>query len=111
LVKLIVAIVHAEDSRKLLDALMAGGYHATKINSSGGFLLRGNTTLLIGVEDDQVQEVFGVLRQHCLPRREFVAPVTPLSEAAEARGWKRAVQVPVGGTTAFVLDIVDTLQL
>lgn len=109
--KLIVAIVHAEDSRKLLDALMAEGFHATKVNSSGGFLVRSNAALLIGVEDEQVQGVFGVLRKHCHPRREFVAPVSPLSEAAEARGWKRAVQVEVGGTTAFVLDVVAALQL
>jgi uncharacterized protein YaaQ len=110
-VKLIVAIVHAEDARKLLDALMAEGFHATRINSSGGFLARSNATLLIGVEDEQVPDVFGVLRRHCHPRREFVAPVSPLSDAAEARGWKRAVQVQLGGTTAFVLDIVATLQL
>lgn len=109
--KLVVAIVHAEDSRKLLDALMVGGFHATKINSSGGFLARSNTTLLIGVEDAQVQDLFHILREQCHPRREFVAPVAPLSEAAEARGWKRAVQVPVGGMTAFVLDVVETVQL
>ena len=109
--KLIVAIVQAEDSRKLLDALMAEGFHATKVNSSGGFLVRSSAALLIGVEDEQVQGVFGVLRKHCHPRREFVAPSPPLSEAAEARGWKRAVQVEVSGTTAFVLDVVATLQL
>jgi uncharacterized protein YaaQ len=103
--KLIMAIVQALDARVLMDALMASGYRATKIGSTGGFLVRGNVTVLVGVEDDKVNGVLEILRQHCHSRREFVSPVVPISDSATARGWAQPVQVEVGGTTVFVLDV------
>jgi uncharacterized protein YaaQ len=103
--KLIMAIVQALDARVLMDALMAAGYRATKIGSTGGFLVRGNSTVLVGVEDDKVSAVLDILRKHCHSRREFVSPVVPISDSAAARGWSQPVQVDVGGTTVFVLDV------
>jgi uncharacterized protein YaaQ len=103
--KLIMAIVQALDARVLMDALMADGYRATKIGSTGGFLVRGNVTVLVGVEDDKVNGVLDILRKHCHSRREFVSPVVPISDSAAARGWAQPVQVEVGGTTVFVLDV------
>jgi len=103
--KLVVAIVQAVDARGLLDALMAEGYRATKISTTGGFLVRGNATILMGVPDDQVDAVLAILRKHCHARRELVSPVVPLSETAAARRWVQPVQVEVGGTTVFVLDV------
>lgn len=103
--KLIMAIVQAVDARALMDALMAEGYRATKISSTGGFLVRGNVTLLVGADDEKVDTVLAILRQHCHSRREFVSPVVPISDSATARGWTQPVQVEVGGTTVFVLDV------
>ena len=48
--KLIMAIVQDVDSRGVLDALVAEGYRATKVSTTGGFLVRGNATILIGLE-------------------------------------------------------------
>ena len=109
--KLIMAIVQAMDARGLLDALMAEGYRATKISSAGGFLVRGNVTILIGVQDERVDAVLAILREHCHARRELVSPVVPLSEAATARHWEQPVQVEVGGTTVFVLNVERFEQL
>lgn len=103
--KLIVAIVQAADARGLLNALVAEGHRATKIGSTGGFLSRGNVTLLVGVDDEQVDGVLDILRRHCHRRREVVSPVVPVSNAATARGRPQPVQVEVGGTTVFVLDV------
>lgn len=103
--KLIMAIVQSADAKGLLDTLMAEGFRATKISSTGGFLVRGNTTILIGVEDNKVDAVLSILRKCCRPRREFVSPVVPLSDVATARGWTMPVQVEVGGATAFVLHV------
>lgn len=100
-----MAIVQAVDARVLLDSLMTAGYRATKIGSTGGFLVRGNVTVLVGVEDDKVNGVLDILRKHCHSRREFVSPVVPISDSATARGWSQPVQVEVGGTTVFVLDV------
>jgi uncharacterized protein YaaQ len=109
--ELILAIVQDVDSRGVLDALMAAGYRATKISSSGGFLVRGNATILIGVRTEQVDDVLSILREHCHARREFVSPAMPLSEAAAARHWVQPLEVEVGGATVFVLDVKRFEQL
>lgn len=109
--KLIVAIVQDVDSRGLLDALMAEGYRATKISTTGGFLVRGNATILIGIQDDRVEDVLAILRKHCHARREFVSPIMPLSEAAAARQWVQPLEVEVGGATVFVLHVERFEQL
>ena len=103
--KLLVAIVQDVDTRNALDALVAAGYRATKISSTGGFLVRGNATILIGVQDEQMTQVLDILRQHCHARREFVSTVMPLSEAASARHWMQPLEVEVGGATVFVLGV------
>ena len=109
--KLIMAVVQDVDSRGLLDALMAEGYRATKISTTGGFLVRGNATILTGVQDEQVDAVLVILRRHCHARREFVSPVMPLSEAAAVRHWVQPLEVEVGGATVFVLNVERFEQL
>ena len=52
--KLIFAIVHDEDSPRLMAELNRAGFRVTKLNSTGGFLRSGNTTLMIVVDDDQL---------------------------------------------------------
>ena len=50
--KLIIAIVQDEDASRLISSLMNEGYSATKLATTGGFLRSGNTTLLLGVDDN-----------------------------------------------------------
>lgn len=109
--KLIMAIVQDQDSRAVLDALIADNYRATRVSTTGGFLVRGNSTILIGVQDEQVERVLDILRKHCHARREFVSPVLPLSEAAAARHWVQPLEVEVGGATIFVLNVERFEQL
>jgi uncharacterized protein YaaQ len=63
--KLIVAIVQDRDAGKAIDALVQRGHGATRINTVGGFLRRGNATILSGVEDGEVDEVLLILRESC----------------------------------------------
>ena len=51
--KLVFAIVHDEDSNKVIKELNSKGFSVTKLCSSGGFLRAGNTTLLTGVEESK----------------------------------------------------------
>ena len=53
--KLIIAIVQDEDAPGLIEDLTEEEYRVTKLASTGGFLKSGNTTLLRGVEDEQVE--------------------------------------------------------
>ncbi|MCC7361597.1 MAG: cyclic-di-AMP receptor [Anaerolineales bacterium] len=63
--KLILAIVRDTDDRAVIDALITHNYRVTRVASTGGFLRRGNVTLMIGVEADQVPPVLDLLRETC----------------------------------------------
>ena len=63
--KLIWAIVQNNDAGRATQALVEQGYRATRINTVGGFLRRGNVTLLVGVEPEQVDAVIETLRAAC----------------------------------------------
>ncbi|MCS7252106.1 MAG: cyclic-di-AMP receptor [Anaerolineae bacterium] len=61
--KLILAVLPEKAAMLASDQLVAQGYRVTHLASTGGFLRRGNTTLLIGAEDDQVEIVLRLLRE------------------------------------------------
>jgi uncharacterized protein YaaQ len=101
--KLVLTIVQAADTRKVLDALMTAGYRATRMGSSGGFLGRGNSTVLIGVDEDRLEGLLEVLRGQGHPRSEFAPPAPGAAQGMpDAR---RALRVDVGGPTVMVLDV------
>ncbi len=102
--KLIVAVIQDKDAVRLLEALVRKGYRATKLASTGGFLREGNTTVLIGVDDGQTDEVLGIIRETCRPREQLVTPLTPMSGPADSYV-AYPVEVVVGGATIFVLNV------
>ena len=65
--KLIIAIVRDSDDRQVLESLISHNYRVTRVASTGGFLKRGNVTLFIGVEAEQVQNVLDLVREGCAP--------------------------------------------
>jgi len=65
--KLIIAIVRDSDSETVLHSLMTHNLRVTQIASSGGFLRRGNSTLLVGVEDEQLESTLQMIRENCKP--------------------------------------------
>jgi uncharacterized protein YaaQ len=65
--KLIIAIVHDIDAGPVIEELITDGHRVTRVASTGGFLRRGNVTLLIGTEEGQVQPVIDLLRDTCSP--------------------------------------------
>ena len=73
--KLILAIVNNDDSAKASSALTDAGFAVTRLSTTGGFLMVGNTTFLIGVEDADAQKAIDILKQHCVTRKQL-APST-----------------------------------
>lgn len=65
--KLMIVIVRDSDGDAVLQALISQGYRVTRVASTGGFLRRGNVTLLIGIEAGKVDDVFEILRETCQP--------------------------------------------
>ena len=102
--KLVTAIVHNEDAATLVDALLEKEYRATRVNSSGGFLKQSNATIVLGVEDDRVEDVMAIIAEHCTSRTQVVNPMPPIMEPGEFY-MPYPVEVEVGGATVFVLPV------
>jgi uncharacterized protein YaaQ len=66
--KMIIAIVNDDDSDRVSKSIIGSGFRVTTIASTGGFLRKGKTTMLSGVEDDQLEKALGVLRS-CFPAK------------------------------------------
>jgi uncharacterized protein YaaQ len=102
--KLVVAVVHNEDAGVLVDALLEREYRATRLHSSGGFLKQSNATVMVGVDDAQVDEVIEIVRENCNARTQVVNPMPPIMEPGEFF-MPYPLEVEVGGATVFVLPV------
>jgi uncharacterized protein YaaQ len=102
--KAIVAIVQSDDAGALSDALREKNFQSTLISSTGGFLREGNATLFIGVEDEQVEAVLGIIKESCYTRTQYVNPMPPVMEPGELY-MPPPVEVQVGGATVFVFNV------
>ena len=103
-VKLIVAVVHNEDARAMIDVLLKHEYRATWIHSSGGFLKQSNATILVGVDDAKVDAVVALVRENCHSRTQTVSPIPPIMEPGEFF-MPYPLEVEVGGAVVFVLPV------
>jgi uncharacterized protein YaaQ len=65
--RLIIAILRDADSEDMLKVLLDENFRVTQIASTGGFLRRGTSTFLIGVEKDKVQTAVKLIREHSAP--------------------------------------------
>ena len=102
--KLIIAIIQDEDASRLINDLMTEGYRVTKLATTGGFLRAGNTTLLVGVEDDMLQNAMSVIDKVCKSRKQIASTPAPIS-GTTGMYVPFPVEVTVGGATIFVLDV------
>ena len=102
--KLVIAVVQAEDAQRAVSALTEAGMSSTRFNSSGGFLQQGNVTLVIGIEEDQVPQALQIIQANCHERSRYLTPVPPLAEPGEFF-MAYPVEVQVGGATVFVVPV------
>ena len=70
--KLLIAIVSNDDSSAVITALTKNKFQVTKLSTTGGFLRAGNTTLLMGVEDEKVEECISLIGSESCKRTEMV---------------------------------------
>jgi uncharacterized protein YaaQ len=90
--KMVMCIVHPQDMEDLIKALNVAGFRVTRSSTTGGFLRQGMSTLLIGVHEEQVDQVMNIIRENTRPRRQ--------------RGWwLRPGKHEIGAATVFVMDM------
>ncbi len=102
--RLVIAIVQSDDAGVLTDALRDHGYPSTVISTTGGFLREGNSTILIGVEKEKIDDLLALIKENCTTRTQFVNPLPPVMEPGELY-LAQPVEVQVGGATVFVLEV------
>ena len=100
--KLILAIVSNDDSGAVSAAMTKAGFQITKLATTGGFLMAGNTTFISGVADEKVDEVIGIIGKHS-SRRTQVVPSTTTMDVGMYSSFP--AEVTVGGSTIFVLNV------
>lgn len=98
--KLIFAVINDDDIRGVSDALIEKDIQATRLSSTGSFLKSGNTTLLICIDDDKVDDAIALIHSHCKKRKQLL-PTSHISGAFSTY----PVEITVGGATVFVTDV------
>ncbi|XOQ43253.1 MAG: Transcriptional regulator [Clostridium sp.] len=100
--KLVMAIVHKDDSALVSSTLTKKGFSVTKLATTGGFLKSGNTTFIVGTEDEKVDQVISIISEQCRSRSQLI-PNTSNIDIGVSSAFP--VEVSVGGATIFVLNV------
>ena len=95
--KLITAILNKEDSKNVCNELIKAKFYVTRLATTGGFLMAGNMTLLIGTED-----CIKVISRCCKQRTEIVPGTASIGVGLETA---MPIEVTVGGATIFVTNV------
>lgn len=101
--KLVIAIVNNDDSAAVASALTNEKFIVTKLSTTGGFLMVGNTTFLIGSEDDRVDRAKEVISKYS-KTRTHTTPSTG-TYGTNLRDGDLQKEIQVGGATVFVLGV------
>ena len=103
LMKLIIAIVNNDDAHFVNTGLTSEGFQITKVSSTGGFLLNGNSTFFVGVEDNRVNRALEIIKAHSKKRVKSIPSASrPMGAGSVA---PVNADVCVGGATVFILDV------
>ncbi len=93
--KLIIAIIQDDYVNKVIRILMDNKIRTTRLSSTGGFLKSGNTTLLIGTEEKEIDRIVDLISSQ--------------TKSKKVKDGKE--EVLVGGANLFVIDIHDYIKL
>ena len=108
--KLVIAIVQDDDALDLIEELNDKSFRITKLATTGGFLKAGNTTLMIGVEKEKVQDVIKIIEDVCKVRKEIIPTPTTMTNGT-GMYMPYPMEVQVGGATVFVLDVDQFVKI
>lgn len=107
--QLIIAIVQDEDAAGATTGLNEAGFRVTRIKTTGGFLRKGNSTLLVVTPKSKVPRALLMLRENCELRTEFFVPSAP-GEFSQPYPLE-PIETEIGGATVFVLNVERFEQL
>ena len=104
--KLILAILQEDDYADTVSELNQNGFFVTLLNSTGGFLRKMSTTVMIGVPKEKLRQALDILRHYAGRRRQTVYQKVSIPHASDFSSLPMVpMEVDVGGVTVFVLDL------
>lgn len=106
--KLVIAIVSSDDANSVQKGLINEHFQATKLATTGGFLMKGNTTFLIGADDDKIDEIIKIIGNHSKIRKKII-PNSVINEFGMLA--TTPIEVTVGGATIFVVNVDQFVKL
>lgn len=106
--KLLIIIVQDDDVNRVVSRLNEEKIGVTRLSSSGGFLRRGNTTILIGAQDEQIGLIRDIIREKCRSRVEMMPSIPVIAQGIITAS--EPIEVRVGGAIYFQVDIEEFLK-
>ena len=103
--KLIYAIIRNDNEDDVLAALNKERFSVTKLATTGGFLRKGNVTLMIGTDDEKVDACIELIRKECGHSLRITVNMPYVSGTSMVNYATMPMQVEVGGATIFVVNV------
>jgi uncharacterized protein YaaQ len=104
IMKLIIAIVQDKDCKRLWNTMINQGIRFTKLVSTGGWFLAGNTTFLIGVDDERLSEILTIIKVNCKTGKRLVPHFSSIGGTTDPY-IPFPIEVKEGGATVFVVPM------
>lgn len=108
--KLLIIIVQKEDAHNLINGFTSNNIMCTKLSSTGGFLRRGNTTFLVGVEDELVDSTLKIIEKSSRTRKAMISTSSSV-ETQYMTNILQGIEVEIGGANVFILNIHSMVKL
>ena len=120
--KLVLAVLQGSDSDNTIRNLNEQGFMVTVLSSTGGFLKKKSTTVMIGVEEERLEEALDILQKYAGHRKETVyqsvtmphgemSAVPPVPMEVMAGGFELLVHstdmFPIGTKVSIHVDPFD----
>lgn len=107
--KMIMAILHKDDEEHTIEALHKNKFFVTKLSTTGGLLKQKNTTILTVTEDENVQAALDIIKENSGERKtiSYANPTLIPGKGCIESMPMIPVNVQVGGSTVFVINVED----
>jgi uncharacterized protein YaaQ len=102
--KLVMIIVSNSDTENVLSQVASNGYFATKVSTTGQFLVDGHTAILIGCADEEVEKLYDILKNSVTKR---VVKTPGVTSTITGSLLNQAVDVEEYGAVAFTINVDD----
>ena len=93
--KMIIAIVQEKYTDALIDKFLDEDIYVTRLSSTGGFFKSGNTTLLLGSEESELDRIYAIFKELTEPEDIHI----------------KEGDFKVSGATIFVVDLEDSKRI